>query len=345
MEKNYFIYGLRLKSTTEFRYVGYTYKEINKRLTEHYDEKQNKDKTEWLSQNKGNVETIQIETFISDIPYAHKQEIYWIKFYKDSGHRLLNKTNGGEGTNGYKHSKESIQKTINHPNHPKNNPLAVQKIISHPNHSKNNKEVIKKIISHPNHPANHPEMMEALHRHPNSCENNPVTMQKILNHPNHPKNNHNATLKMLAHPNIAARNKKLSKAVVQLDLNGKVIQMFRSLSDAAKFLGDINHHSSISDAASGVHSTAFGFKWCFYNSNIDLHIVLTEKINKSIKKGQKIPSGRNRAIAQCDLNDVPIRTFISTAEAMRVLEIGSVGNCLSGREKTAYGFKWKYQEQ
>lgn len=344
MEKNEFsIYGLCLKGTTELRYVGYTYKNLQKRLTEHrYEKGANNEKIKWIRENSDNIEIIAIQIGIKTLSEAHKQEKHWIKFYRENGHNLLNKTDGGEGTNGYKHSKESIQKTVNHPNHPKNNPQAVRKIISHPNHSKNNKEVIKKIISHQNHPANNPEMMTALHNHPNSSKNNPNTIKKILSHPNHPKNNRNATLKMLRHPNVIARNKRFSKSVVQFNLNGKIIQIFDSISDAARFLGDVKHGSLIGNAANGKSLTAVGFKWKFYNTGMDLRIVLTEKNDETIKIGQKPPSHRRRLIIQCDLFGRPIQRFNSITEAMKFLHIGSISNCLSGKEKTAYGFKWIY---
>ena len=175
------VYGLRVKNTVEFRYIGYTYRTFQKRLSEHYNNKKtNSDKVKWIDDNFGNIEIVLIEGNILKEGIAHNKEIYWIKFYKDLGHRLLNLTTGGQGMTGYKPSKESIEKMLSHPNHTKNNPEWAKNIVAHPNHMKNNPETAKKMVAHPNHFKNNPEARAKVFAHPNYTKNNPEAAKKWL---------------------------------------------------------------------------------------------------------------------------------------------------------------------
>ena len=52
-----------------------------------------------------------------------------------------------------------------------------------------------------------------------------------------------------------------------------------------------------------------------------------------------------KKVAQYDLNDNFIRTFDSIKEATKAVNlkgVSSISNVLSGKRKTARGFKWKY---
>ena len=56
-------------------------------------------------------------------------------------------------------------------------------------------------------------------------------------------------------------------------------------------------------------------------------------------------SSRKKEIIQYSLNDEKLQTFSSANEAGRHIgkSGGTIADCASGRQKTAYGFKWKYK--
>lgn len=69
---------------------------------------------------------------------------------------------------------------------------------------------------------------------------------------------------------------------------------------------------------------------CKYNNNYGTH---NEKVSNSLK----IP------ILQYDLDGNFIREWSSATDVGKVA-VKSINNCLKGRHKTAYGFKWVYKE-
>lgn len=111
----YKIYNLSFND--EIKYIGFTYKDLSKRLQEHiYDAKYRKKRTHkrnWILKliEENNLPTINLIEYASNIEQAKEKEIEWISKYKLMGVCLTNLTNGGDGISGYKHSLESIEKT------------------------------------------------------------------------------------------------------------------------------------------------------------------------------------------------------------------------------------------
>lgn len=107
----YSIYGLFDPRTGELRYVGKTVSSLKKRLREHLSYQKTKGHTHrenWikslLSLNlRPDIQLIQAFNTEADMDAA---EVYWIKFFRDEGCDLVNKTDGGEGSTGYRHSAE-----------------------------------------------------------------------------------------------------------------------------------------------------------------------------------------------------------------------------------------------
>ena len=54
-----------------------------------------------------------------------------------------------------------------------------------------------------------------------------------------------------------------------------------------------------------------------------------------------------KEILQLDLNDNIISEFSSISEASKILNVGRSGimQCLRKRNKTAFGYKWKYKNE
>lgn len=113
---NIYIYKLIDPLTNEIRYVGKTKKSLIKRLYEHLtlrNLKSNTHKNNWVKKLlnlnvKPKIELIEVVTENNWID----KEIYWIKILRENGCNLTNTSDGGEGSFGYKMTKESIDKSI-----------------------------------------------------------------------------------------------------------------------------------------------------------------------------------------------------------------------------------------
>ena len=108
----YKIYGLRLKNSEYVKYIGYTGKSIQERFSQHLriTIKGNYKNAYWLKKHKENVEIFLIEDGISSHNEVCIKEINYIKLYRELGYDLNNTNDGGEGSNGFKHSEETKQK-------------------------------------------------------------------------------------------------------------------------------------------------------------------------------------------------------------------------------------------
>jgi len=119
--KEYKVYILRLIDDTTPKYVGITSGDLNKRLIKHmHDIKResckNKHKKNWLSKYKDSIIIEQIDTAV-DVDDLKQKEILYIRKYRDIGIDLVNATDGGDGSYGFKHSEEVIKKMSGENNH------------------------------------------------------------------------------------------------------------------------------------------------------------------------------------------------------------------------------------
>lgn len=112
---NYKVYTLEDPITSEIRYIGITKQTLNQRFTKHLnDAKLNKHnhKVHWLKKllknnNKPLIKELDTATSFNELMDL---EIYWISQFKTWGYSLVNSTNGGEGSIGYKHSFKTLEK-------------------------------------------------------------------------------------------------------------------------------------------------------------------------------------------------------------------------------------------
>jgi hypothetical protein len=121
IKKIYRIYILRTLDDKTPRYVGITTGKLNTRLNKHlHDIKResckNYHKKNWLSKYKESVVIEQIDQADS-IEDLKEKEIFYIKKYRESGIKLLNATDGGDGSYGYKHTEEVIKNMSGENNH------------------------------------------------------------------------------------------------------------------------------------------------------------------------------------------------------------------------------------
>lgn len=111
-----FVYKLICPLSGEVRYVGKTVQKLNKRLYKHqYEIHRNpSNKNSWLIglEKLGLLFEVNIELVEEcGLDIINDREIFWIKFFKDSGCKLTNMTEGGDvGSLGHKHSQDAIEK-------------------------------------------------------------------------------------------------------------------------------------------------------------------------------------------------------------------------------------------
>lgn len=101
------VYALALASNpTDFRYIGRTSVPLPRRLQNHLSKARTGSSTyvyRWVKKAIDEGEIIQIVELESGLTFKESgvREIYWIKYYREAGHRLTNTSNGGDGNIGY----------------------------------------------------------------------------------------------------------------------------------------------------------------------------------------------------------------------------------------------------
>ncbi len=86
----FYIYGLRLKDDTEYRYIGCTLDPDTRMLAHTSYDKRNRDKHNWIKANAANVEMV-ILAQREDPDEASKEEARQIANHRRTGHRLFNR--------------------------------------------------------------------------------------------------------------------------------------------------------------------------------------------------------------------------------------------------------------
>lgn len=136
------------------------------------------------------------------------------------------------------------------------------------------------------------------------------------------------------------RNKN-TKKIKQYDLNGNLIKVWNSISEAA----DILNATNLQSALSGRVKTAAGYIWRYLNDPFDKF---------PIPKKVKDSNGRKRRINQYTKDDEFIKTWDSITEAAKEINGGKnatdiLSSFLSGKIKNKtnvlWGYKWKYYDR
>ncbi len=99
------IYGLySTKVPDMIRYVGQTTQELNKRLINHRAKAKMRRNAVacWITKHQNDGYEIKIKTLKSDAEFNVDEPTWIAKYRKLNGDKILNHTDGGEGTVGYK---------------------------------------------------------------------------------------------------------------------------------------------------------------------------------------------------------------------------------------------------
>lgn len=118
--------------------------------------------------------------------------------------------------------------------------------------------------------------------------------------------------------------------IYQFNLDGKLINKFDSLTNAC-ILNDISikYIGDIASSCRGKQKTARGYLWSYIETP-------PSSSYKNIRQN----------ILQYDLDGNFIKEYTSASQAGREIKQNgnSISDCLNGKQKTAFGFKWKYKQ-
>ena len=97
------VYGIRLRTEFEYRYVGITTKTASRRFHQHLRVAATGRKTpfyDWLRKFEPSEVTVDVLELVEGLPELGEAEIGWISYLKREGDRLLNLSEGGLGPTG-----------------------------------------------------------------------------------------------------------------------------------------------------------------------------------------------------------------------------------------------------
>lgn len=125
--------------------------------------------------------------------------------------------------------------------------------------------------------------------------------------------------------------KPILRKIIQYSLDGNFIKVWNNAKEIVDTLGITGIHNCLN----GKVKSSKGFQWNF----------LTEECYPKNISPYKMTKNYNIKINQFSLDGKLIKTWNSQAEILDFLGIGSISNCLNNREKTAYGYIWKYKDK
>jgi group I intron endonuclease len=122
---------------------------------------------------------------------------------------------------------------------------------------------------------------------------------------------------------------KNSKVILQYNLNGEFIKEWDTVKEA-----EYNYKTGISDVLRGKGKTSGGFIWRYKENPLDInHKISSHKLSKPTN--------------QYDLEGNLIKEWNSLMEIQNELKYpnSNISSCCIGKQKTAYGYKWKYKDE
>ena len=134
-----------------------------------------------------------------------------------------------------------------------------------------------------------------------------------------------------------------AKPILMYDREGNFIKRFDCIRDANEYFGKDRNSSIISECLIGRKKTTFGFIFIYADDNQD---TLKKKINEANNKSGE---GHKKPILMFDKEGNFIRQFDSINDTNEYFgkkkAYSNVSSCLTGRNKTAYGYVFKYAEE
>ena len=135
---------------------------------------------------------------------------------------------------------------------------------------------------------------------------------------------------------IDFKQRSAGRAVLQYSTDGQLIARYESLTLAVKAMGRDNI-SNIRNCCEKTHTSAYNYLWKYEDDDTP--------IEEFVSRQKKTGKGMVKLVEQYSLNGEYIQTFSSCREAARGIGASyhvGINSCCLGKQKTAYGFKWKY---
>ena len=127
------------------------------------------------------------------------------------------------------------------------------------------------------------------------------------------------------------------RVVLQYSLDGKLVARYESITLAAEAMGK-NNISNIKSCCERSHTSAYNYLWKYEDDQTP--------IEEFVRRQKKTGKGIVKKVEQYSLNGEYIQTFNSCREAAKVIgapyHVG-INSCCLSKQKTAYGYKWKYK--
>ena len=143
-------------------------------------------------------------------------------------------------------------------------------------------------------------------------------------------------LKLSGIETIEFKRRSGGRAVLQYSIEGKFIARYESLTAATEAMGRDNV-SNIKSCCKKISSSAYNYLWKYEDDNTP--------IEEFVSRQKKTGKGMVKLVEQYSLDGEYIQTFSSCREAARSIGASyhvGINSCCLGKQKTAYGFKWKY---
>ena len=138
---------------------------------------------------------------------------------------------------------------------------------------------------------------------------------------------------------LEIKTRALGRPVIQYTTKGEFVARYDSISEAGRIAGQTDNPSCIRSACVGTNVSAYGFLWKYADDPISIETL----VHRFAKSGK----GILKKVEQYDLDGNFIREYDSCREAARSINAPyhvGINACCLGRQKTAYGYKWKYKE-
>ena len=135
---------------------------------------------------------------------------------------------------------------------------------------------------------------------------------------------------------LLGANSPCAKKIVQYDMHGNLIEIWNSISDAARALNlNAGNIAKCCDEFNNVYWTIGGYIWKFFGDELT-----EEYINRCNKRVN------SKYVAQYSLLNELVYVYenMTEAELKTGINHSNISACCNGRRKNAGGFVWKYYE-
>lgn len=320
--KNTFIYTISDENGV-IRYIGKSNNPKN-RLYTHIKETSNMYKFNWLKSiiKRGAFPIVEI---LEEVPSENWQfyEKYWISQFRAWGFKLINLTDGGEGSEGYKHSLKSRNKM-------RKSKLGGRLSSQHRKSISNS--IFQKSTEYPNY---------------NKCQDKIHEINKDLLYQKYIVENLSLnkcakffnTSKHTIFRNITEQNFKKDKEDWRHQLSSRKKSIYNQYTTSGEFIREYIGQGSLSESGFNAQSV---MSCCKGRSNISQGYIW--RFPEDVVFREKNNSKVSMSVVQIKDGEV-INKFDSIKSASKNTKIqrSSIGYCCKGFLKSAGGYIWKYE--